>query len=481
MELTHNYNEEVPGSKSIHKPGPVGGAVASPQTYLLIGTALAASTGPKGVPTRLFSSDEGHVHWGFGSDIGELAEMIMLINPAAIVYGLGMAEDGGHVDAAGTVSIVGTATSAGLIELQYNGHKVRAAVAIGDTGADIVAALVAASASEPKLNVILTVGSPTTSLVATCKWGGTSGNTIGVRLISGADIGGLTFTVPKNLTGGAGDPDEATIVANIDTVHYKYVVPCFTTDALFDLLEPWAESRWQGLKAKRVHILGSAMGSLGTVLAELGNRNHSASTIVVGGLSPSAGWVCAGAYAGYRSVETNPSVDITGRDLGRFVITPDSGDEFTIPEQDQIIKAGGSTMDKSPSGNMQISTFLTTYTTTPTGAKVQTYKYFTSMLSLATIHETLEARVQDTFRNRVLVSDDKEPIAGHEFKLSSVNSFVKSLFVGPLSSFFFDAQHAASTVRSAKIGSNPGFIRIDSGSTELTKPFQGAMMTLTHT
>jgi len=201
-----------------------------PQKVLFIGQKLAAGTATAGELQEGIQNDNS---WDtlFGAD-SMLAAMIRsarLLNQKTQFDAIALDDDGSAVDATGTITVVGTSTEVGTLEVivgSEQNHKVSVAVASGDTPTVIAASIVTAvNASD---NVPVLASSSVGVVTFTALNGGTYGNTFGIEVIG--SVAGVTGTAVVAMASGANDPTLTNVFDVVGDTRYQGVVWPYADD-----------------------------------------------------------------------------------------------------------------------------------------------------------------------------------------------------------------------------------------------------------
>lgn len=183
-----------------------------PRKALLVGSIDPAATGyALNTPTRYSSAEALGAEAGFGFDLHRLAVAFKKQNPSASFTAIAQSVTGDQ--ATGTIDISGTATEAGPLNLYVGNEPIGAvSVAVGDTGEDVVDAVVIQWGLTRNKNIRATAvgnGVTATQIDVTEKSAGLCGNytSLAVNLGAGQKTpAGLTVTITP-MSGGTGVPD----------------------------------------------------------------------------------------------------------------------------------------------------------------------------------------------------------------------------------------------------------------------------------
>ena len=200
------------------------------QRVLFVGQKLAGGTAVAGELQEGIQNDNS---WDalFGAD-SMLAAMIRsarLLNQKTQFDAIALDDNGSAVDATGTITVVGTASEDGTLEVivaSEQNHKVSVAVTSGDSVTVIAASIVTAvNASD---NVPVLASSSVGVVTFTALNGGTYGNTFGIEVIG--SVAGVTGTAVVAMASGATDPTLTNVFDVVGDTRYQGVVWPYADD-----------------------------------------------------------------------------------------------------------------------------------------------------------------------------------------------------------------------------------------------------------
>ncbi|MCF7558909.1 phage tail sheath subtilisin-like domain-containing protein [Pseudomonas petrae] len=324
--------------------------------------------------------------------------------------------------ASGKVTLTGTATETGLINLYVGGVRIQATVASG------AAAAVAASALATKINA--TADLPVSAVAAagvvtlTAKWLGDSGNDISLVLNRlGKSNGeytpaGLTAVVAP-MAAGAGTPDAAATLAALGDAPFEFIcVPWADTTTL----DAWkvamgdASGRWSWAKQLYGHVYGALRGTLGSLVAAGQLRNDQHTTIY--GFEtgvPQPFWRVAAAAAARQAVFISADASRPTQTGALVGIDPAAeGSRFTLTEFNSLLQYGIATLFYE-GGYMRIQRAITTYQKNAYGQADDSYLDSETMHQSAYIVRRLKSIITSKYGRHKLANDgtqfgDGQPI-----------------------------------------------------------------------
>lgn len=277
---------------------------------LLIGQKLSAGSAPSGVP--LLVQDSG-VSGLFGSDsmLAQMCRVARTNAPLQEIWALPLDDFSGGVKATGTVTVAGApVANPGVATLYIAGRRVRTGVLTSDTNANIATNLAAVINATKDLPVTATVASAVVTLTARHK--GTLGNFIEVDLGNVSDDGllGKTLFTIVALTGGAGDPDIATLSDALGDDEFDWISMPYSgatelgiaSDALNDV-----SGRWSWIRQLYGHVTTVSTATVSAAAAFGLTRNNQHESIFPCRKFRSAPWeTCAAVGAQIARRKTLP-------------------------------------------------------------------------------------------------------------------------------------------------------------------------------
>lgn len=213
IQFNEIFNLNIPFVQAeINKLISTSGTVKQEYTALIIGQKTASGTAAADAIYDIFSANEGKSKFGENSMLAHAIDGWFDNNKSVKLKVLPLDDLAGGTQATGTLTIAGTATSAGTFSFYIDGKAYKVAVSVGDTAATVATALDAVINADTEALVTSSVALGVITLTSVHK--GTFGNTIKVLMNYNADEltpSGLTTTI-VDMNSGAGDPDLSTFV-----------------------------------------------------------------------------------------------------------------------------------------------------------------------------------------------------------------------------------------------------------------------------
>jgi len=201
-----------------------------PQKVLFVGQKVAAGTAVSGELQENIQNDNSFDAL-FGSDsmLAAMLRSARLLNTKTQFDAIALDDDGSGVDATGTITVVGTATEDGTLEVivgSEQNHKVSVTVTDTDT-ATVVAASIVTAVNLSK-NIPVLASSAVGVVTFTALNAGTYGNTFGIEVIG--SVAGITGTAVVAMASGATDPTLTGVFDVVGDTRYQGVVWPYADD-----------------------------------------------------------------------------------------------------------------------------------------------------------------------------------------------------------------------------------------------------------
>lgn len=348
-----------------------------PRRLLLVGSKLAAGNGANNTVLRNIGTDADAVGY-----FGEGSMLVAMWRAAVDNAGLGLPIDAIAVPAAGGAAAAssvlvfttagGTLGTFGEVMLYIGGRRVSIGVQAADTGATMVAGLIAAINAIPSLPVSAAVGDATNKLVLTCRWAGPSGNAIDVRAAYYPDDllpVGLTMVIPA-MSGGAGNPDLTAAIAAMAGYRATEIVCAFTDGANLVLLETELATRWAFNNMQDGQLITAArFADSASALTFLSTRDSEQGHTIITKADATSPWETA-AMAG-AAIESLAAIDPAVPHMGINLVGykgPVQGQHWGGTTPNDLLSAGGSVLTIHVDYTAELSRMVTNYTHTGSGA-----------------------------------------------------------------------------------------------------------------
>jgi len=387
-----------------------------PYKVLFIGGLLAAGSLDEGRIDLVTSAAMAEEYYGVGSQLARMCAAYFAANPKATLYCGGLADAGAGVAATGLITLAGTATAAGTINLWIAGKKVTVAVAVGDAHTDLDADVAAAINADTDLPVTATDNEDGT-IGLTARHKGEAGNDIDVRVSYGdgeAVPAGLTVTIAamgdtgSAMTAGATNPDVTTITDLIGEDWYQVIAMPYVDATNLTAIEAVLDAQWGADVMHDGHVFVGKVAASVAVLASWGNGRNSKHVTSIGcnGIPNTPEDVAAVVAA---VVATEGSADparpfqtlsLTG------ILAPTRGSDLTRTERELLLLDGIATIVPDGARAMRIERLVTMYQTNGAGAADPTYRDLNTKLTLMHLRYETVTHLQTRYPRAKLASSD---------------------------------------------------------------------------
>lgn len=348
---------------------------------------------------------------GAGSMLAAMHKLHKDIDVAGEVWCLPLRVDTG-ASAKAAVTVTGTATQAGLLNLYVAGKRVRSIVPEQATATATAAALAAAinEARDLPVSAVALAGVVT----LTSKFKGELGNDISLSLnrlgrVNGEMTpAGLTVAVTP-MAGGVGTPDMAVALAALGDEPFEFITQPWT-DA--SILDDWRDvmndsaGRWSWAKQIYGHVYSAKRGSLGQLAAagRLRNDPH----ISIGGMEasiPQPVWEVAAQFGARTAVfiSADPARPTQTGTMPGIDPAP-SSDRFLIDEAQALLGSGIATFNYS-GGSMRIQRGVTTYQRNAYDQPDNSYMDSEPLHQSAYVLRFLQSRITSKYGRHKLAND----------------------------------------------------------------------------
>lgn len=323
--MPHIDFDTIPGS--IRVPGQyiefntrnaVQGLPQNPQKVLMVAPMLTAGIQPALEPVQLFSDAEAADLFGQGSLAHLMVRQAFANNPYLDLTVIGIADHSAGVQATATVTLSGTATAPGVVEITIGGKQVSTAVNTGETAATVVGRLKTAITAA---DVTVTASGSGAAVTLTAKHKGEIGNESGLTVSTGNT--GLTYQA-NVFTGGAKNADIATALSKVAGKHYHIICSPFSDDANAKALSNHITNVSNAIEQRGcIGVLGMS-AALSTATTVTGKINDGRITCAwyKGAVEPNG--IIAAGYAAVLAFEEDPAKPLNTLEIKGLAVTPDA-------------------------------------------------------------------------------------------------------------------------------------------------------------
>jgi phage tail sheath gpL-like len=388
------------------------------QKTLLIGQITAAGNATPDVPVLIESVAQVLTLCGQGSILAQMAQRYLSIDTFGAVYMLPLADNAAGQAAVGTITLAGTATAPGTLNIYIGGVLVQAPVNLGDTAAIAGAALAAAITANPDLAV--TAAAATGVVTLTAKNKGLASNDIQVQQnylgTAGGEypVAGLTVTIAA-MAGGTANPSLANGLANLSSQPYDFICLPYNDTASLNALQGFlsdASGRWSWQEMIYGGAFAAFRGTLGECTAFGLQRNDQHMSVMPFNGSPDPVWiwateVCAASAA---SLRVDPGLPL--QYINTTLKAPPVPDRWTLGERNTLLYDGLSSTRVGDDDTVILERMATTYQKNAAGANDDSYLDVETMYGLMFVARDLSNYLLTRYARKKLVSDQTVILAG---------------------------------------------------------------------
>ena len=407
-----SQNLRVPGSYvEVDNRNAISGLVQQQFRILVIGQRLSTGTVLAAIPTLITSKAQGVDAFGRGSNLSHMLDALIANNELVEKWAIALDDNGAGAQAAGTLTVTGSATESGTISLYIAGVKVEVLVTSGDAQNTIAAAINTAIGANGDLPV--TSGVATNVVTLTARHKGEIGNDIDVRLNYAGKLAGEKTPAGVSIaivqpTGGTSNPDVAAAIAVIPPdLIFNIIVGPYTDSTNLTKIKTELDRRW-GPTVKQHAEYISAKGDTVGNLTTFGN-SHNHQDVQVWDAhhdSPTPAYIWAAAAAGQVgfAAEEDPARPYKTLKLVG-VLPPQYQNRRTYTERNSLLFAGIATHYVTPTGDVQLERGISTYKTNAAGATDTSYLDLQTRFTLAFKVQSLDTRIRLKFPRHKLADD----------------------------------------------------------------------------
>lgn len=320
-------------------------------------------------------------------------------------------ENSAGVAATGKLTLAGTATADGILQLYINATRVQVPVVSGDGASDVAAAAVALVNANNNLPATASATGAEITFTATAK--GAWGNGITIELnMNGADAGeetpaGITATITA-FASGAGDPDLTEKVAVLGDREYDFIINPFCDTTNLNVIRDFMNDtvgRWSDEQQIYGHAW-SILSATASACQTFGNgRNDQHNTIFgIQGARQLPDEILAAAVGRISLAYINdPARPVTFAELSG-VYMPTEQNRWDKTTRNTLLGNGISTFRFTESA-FQIERVVTTYQRNSAGEADTSYRETNTMYTLQYIVRRLRNAITSKYPDYKLADD----------------------------------------------------------------------------
>ncbi len=314
------------------------GLVPLARTVALVGIQTGAA--PANVPVAVTSPDRAAELFGVGS---ELSLMVAKAFEAGALFGqmphvLAVPLAAPAAPAAAAIyrlSFGGAATRAGVARVRVAGVEMSVPVNLGDTGADLASALVAALPRYDGRLPVTGVDSGNGVARFTHRSAGVNGNDVVLEV---RELPAGLSGAPAQVQAGTGTADLAVALANLLAFDVNTIAVANHTPADVRAGNDHAREAWLPAQKRWRHVFHGTTGD-NTTAGQLAQVNRFWSLVIAAQGSPSLPSQIAAVAATLATATANPNYNWTGYD-GLPLVAPGESERYTPTEVEEALQLG---------------------------------------------------------------------------------------------------------------------------------------------
>lgn len=362
------------------------GPALQPYRHIMIGPKLAGGSKDENTMHLVSSYEQAKEYFGAGSVLALMVDYFKKENKLHELYCIGVDDDVAGAKSSGSLGVTGTATESGSFPFYIAGKRVVVGVDTGDTGEDVVTALVTAIQANSDLLVSAEVDGVTADLLnVEAKNAGEVGDSIDLRALYRREDSipaGLTHIVTP-MSGGATNASIQDAVDVIDDRQYIFMTSAFFDSTNVAILETELVNRFQPLPQIDGYALYEKRGTLSELVTEGGNYNNVVTSVghATGPAYPSCR-VAAKVGAISLASQIDPARPFQTIEI-RSIEAPLDSEVLKDEDRNTLLFNGIYTDKLNAAGFVQIERQITTYQTNQAGASDISYLDLNTPLTLS--------------------------------------------------------------------------------------------------
>jgi phage tail sheath gpL-like len=388
------------------------------QNTLLIGQITNAGTAPPNIPLLAESKSQIIGACGQGSMLTAMATRYLDRDNFGSLYLLPLADNPAGAAATGKITVAGTATANGTLNVYIAGQRVQCAVSTNDTATAIASNLNTAIVADTDLPVTGALAGNVITLTAKHK--GQAGNDIDLQANYLGTAGGeypvagvtLTFTA---FAGGTANPDISAGLANLSDKAMDFIgLPYNDTTSLDSMQNFLADDvgRWSWEEMIYGGAFSAYRGPLGACSAFGNGRNDQHMSIMAFNGSPDPVWIWTTEItaAAAASLRVDPGLPL--QYINTTLQAPPVATRWTLGERNTLLYDGMSTTRVSDAGAVVIERMVTTYQKNAAGAVDNSYLDVETLYGLMYVARQMADYLLTRYARKKLVSDGTPVLYG---------------------------------------------------------------------
>lgn len=395
---------------------------------LMFGQMTSDGTATAGKPVTVSTESMAIKLFGRGSMLARMVAAYRNVDSFGQLVVIPLADNDSGVAATGTVTITGTATESGTLNLYVGSTRIQVAVSEDDTASAIGSAIANEITALKDLPVTATSAEGVVTLTA--RNDGTLGNDIRIALNLRGEINGETTPAGvgvaiEAMAGGTKDPTIGTdVIKAMGDERYDFIATPYSDTAVLDTLATEmgdSSGRWSYTRQIYGHVYAAKRGTIETLKAFGKARNDQHCTIVgIEPTLPSGLEEVLAAYVARTSVfiSADPARPTQTGALTGIMAAP-SEDRFLLTERQTLLTSGIATLT-TVSGAVQIERAITTYQKNSMGDADASYLDSETLHTLAYLLRLMKATITSKYARHKLANDGTRYGAGQAIVTPSV-------------------------------------------------------------
>lgn len=382
----------------------VQGLPAIRHKILVVGQRLPGSSVAAGVPVRILSAAQGEDAFGRGSMLAAMLNALKAANSYTECWAVALDDNPAGAAATGTITLSGSPTEAGTLNVYIGGQLVQVGVMSAATTGSLATALGAAVNADNTLPVTAAVVGSVVTLTAKHKGEVQSALDVRLNYFSGERTPKGLNSALVPMSGGSANPDLQTMISAIGDEQYHTIIQPYTDAANLGKLETMLAQRFGPLVQKEGQAFTAVSGSHATCTTLGSTRNSPHVSILGAGRSPSPSYVwasVAGAVDAYEPDPARPRQTL----LLPGLLAPVIADRWTRDERNLALFDGVSTTVVDAGGQVLIERLITTYQSNAFGVADVSYLDIETLRTIAYLRYTVRARIALKFPRHKLADD----------------------------------------------------------------------------
>lgn len=390
-------SERIPGVYTEYDAtGAVNALPVNAQEVLIIAPATAKMTGNYSQPMKVYSDVEAANVFGAGSWAHLMVRQALKNNSNMNLTVVGLADHSAGVAAQGSITLAGTASTAGVITLIIAGVKYAISAAKNETATALASRLNAYINAQSDSPVTASVNGAEITLNAKHK--GELGNEITLNYTN--TVTGVTVTL-EAMQNGQQNPDITDALTSVAGTHYNIIISPFSDADNANVLKEHLEAVSSPTAKKPAIGVMSWRGTLSTGTTLTSKLNSERLTVAWYKGSIESNAIIAAGYGAVIASEEDPARPLNTLQVKGLSLVDDA--QKPMREEFKQALFNGLTPLNIVNSEVQIMRAITTYTKAVTGVDDPSYLDLTTIRSLDYGRKALEQRLALRFPRSKLV------------------------------------------------------------------------------